>query len=108
MQGSFYNLTLQWLIKHNFPPGPIHLTRTHKPTLPVYASVGNFKVKYMQGLKRKGFELFAAYGNTGTDVRAYEAAGVPKERCERSVPLHAGRLAEFEAGCKTFLAWSKC
>jgi phosphatidate phosphatase APP1 len=63
-QGSFYNLTLQWLIKHNFPPGPIHLTRTHKPTLPVYASVGNFKVKYMQNLKQKGFELYAAYGNT--------------------------------------------
>ena len=81
MQGSFYNLTLQWLIKHNFPPGPIHLTRTHKPTLPVYASVGNFKVKYMQGLRQRGFELYAAYGNTGTDARAYEAAGIPKERC---------------------------
>jgi phosphatidate phosphatase PAH1 len=81
LQGSFYNLTLQWLIKHNYPPGPIHLTRTHAPTLPVYASVGNFKVQYMQGLRAKGFELYAAYGNTGTDVRAYEAAGIPKERC---------------------------
>ena len=48
VQGSFYNLSLQWLIKHNFPPGPIHLTRTHKPTLPFYSSVGNFKVDYMQ------------------------------------------------------------
>jgi hypothetical protein len=32
------------LVKHNYPPGPIHLTRTHLPTLPVYYSVGNFKV----------------------------------------------------------------
>ena len=63
MQGSFYNLTLQWLIKHNFPPGPIHLTRTHKPTLPVYASVGNFKVKYMQGLRSKGAQCQAFVAN---------------------------------------------
>ena len=81
MQGSFYNLTLQWLVKHHYPPGPIHLTRTYTPTLPVYASVGNFKVKYMQQLRAKGLELFAAYGNTGTDVRAYRAAGIPPERC---------------------------
>lgn len=83
LQGSFYNLTLSWLIKHHFPPGPIHLTRTHVPTLPVYISVGNFKVQYMESLQKKGFDLYAAYGNTGTDVRAYEAAGIPKERCGR-------------------------
>lgn len=81
MQGSFYNLTQQWLSKHFFPPGPIHLTRTHVPTMPLYVSVGNFKLNYMESLKMKGFELFAAYGNTGTDVRAYEAAGIPKSRC---------------------------
>lgn len=80
LQGSFYNLTQQWLSKHFFPPGPIHLTRTHVPTMPLYVSVGNFKLNYMEGLKKKGFELFAAYGNTGTDVRAYEAAGIPKSR----------------------------
>ena len=50
------------LVKHNYPPGPIHLTRTHLPTLPIYYSVGNFKVEYMEGLKRKGLNLFAAYG----------------------------------------------
>ena len=42
---SYFNLTLSWLIKHRYPPGPIHLTRTHMPTLPVYFSVGLFKVK---------------------------------------------------------------
>ncbi len=29
-------------------------------------------------LKGKGLELFAAYGNTTTDIRAYAAAGIPK------------------------------
>jgi len=43
-QGSYFNLTLEWLVKHAYPPGPIHLTRTHLPTLPLYYSVGNFKV----------------------------------------------------------------
>jgi phosphatidate phosphatase PAH1 len=81
MQGSFYNLSLQWLIKHNFPPGPIHLTRSHRPTLPMYSSVGAFKVEYMQGLVDKGFVLWAAYGNTGTDAKAYEAVGIAKDRC---------------------------
>eukprot|EP01025_Chloroclados_australasicus_P011072 TRINITY_DN147_c1_g1_i3.p1 TRINITY_DN147_c1_g1~~TRINITY_DN147_c1_g1_i3.p1 ORF type:complete len:802 (+),score=62.20 TRINITY_DN147_c1_g1_i3:219-2624(+) len=79
-QGSFYNLTLEWLMKHGYPPGPIHLTRTHMPTLPVYYSVGNFKVQYIETLKSRGLEIFAAYGNTGTDIRAYEAVGIPKER----------------------------
>ena len=79
-QGSAYNMTLDWLIKHGYPPGPIHLTRTHLPTLPVYVSVGHFKIKYMEELKSKGLELYAAYGNTGTDIKAYEKVGIPKER----------------------------
>lgn len=28
----------------------------------------------------KGLEIYAAYGNTATDVRAYEKIGIPKER----------------------------
>ncbi|KAL6779212.1 hypothetical protein ACKKBF_B18325 [Auxenochlorella protothecoides x Auxenochlorella symbiontica] len=79
-QGSYYNLTLAWLIKHRYPPGPIHLTRTHLPTLPVYFSVGLFKVKYIEGLRAKGIDVYAAYGNTMTDIKAYEAAGIAKER----------------------------
>ena len=44
VQGSYFNLTQEWLVRHKFPPGPIHLTRTHLPTLPIYYSVGTFKV----------------------------------------------------------------
>ncbi|GAB4820517.1 hypothetical protein N2152v2_007563 [Parachlorella kessleri] len=87
---TYFNLTLSWLIKHRYPPGPIHLTRTHMPTLPVYFSVGLFKVKYMESLKEKGIEIYAAYGNTPTDVKAYAAAGVPKERTYMIGP-HAGK-----------------
>jgi hypothetical protein len=32
----------------------------------------------MEALKSKGLELYAAYGNTTTDIRAYTAAGIPK------------------------------
>ena len=40
--------------------------------------MGNFKVEYMEGLKAKGLIIYAAYGNTPTDIRAYTAAGIPK------------------------------
>ena len=32
----------------------------------------------MEALKAKGLEIYAAYGNTTTDIRAYAAAGIPK------------------------------
>ena len=32
----------------------------------------------MEMLKSKGLMLYAAYGNTPTDIRAYLAAGIPK------------------------------
>ena len=67
-------------MKHGFPPGPIHLTRSAIPTLPIYSSVGHFKVEYMKGLIDKGLKIYAAYGNTTTDVKAYHEAGIPKSR----------------------------
>jgi hypothetical protein len=41
----------------------------------------------MESLKEKGIEIYAAYGNTPTDIKAYEAAGVPKV----GAALHSGR-----------------
>ncbi|CAD7701424.1 unnamed protein product [Ostreobium quekettii] len=90
-QGSAYNMTKEWLIRHGYPPGPIHLTRTHLPTLPVYVSVGHFKVQYMRELVSKGLQIAAAYGNTGTDIKAYEKAGIPKDRTFIVGP-HGGKL----------------
>ena len=34
----------------------------------------------MKGLQAKGLEIYAAYGNTSTDVKAYQEAGIPKSR----------------------------
>ena len=57
----------------------MHLTDTHLPTLPVYASVGNFKVAYLNYLSKDlKLDIVAAYGNTPTDIRAYEEAGIAK------------------------------
>ena len=34
----------------------------------------------MKGLQDQGLEIFAAYGNTPTDITAYANVGIPKER----------------------------
>lgn len=34
--------------------------------------------RYLESLKAKGIQLYAAYGNTTTDIKAYEASGIPK------------------------------
>ena len=47
--GFISGMAAEWLIRHQYPPGPIHLTRTHLPTLPIYVSVGNFKVSMLDG-----------------------------------------------------------
>jgi len=78
--GAHHQMSNNWLMSHGFPPGPVHLTRTSTPTLPIYSSVGVFKVAYMEELKEKGCEIYACYGNTPTDIKAYEAIGLPKER----------------------------
>ena len=36
----------------------------------------------MEALKAKGLEIYAAYGNTVTDIRAYAAAGIAKVTCK--------------------------
>jgi phosphatidate phosphatase PAH1 len=100
-QGTMYNWTMSWLIRHGFPPGPIHLTRTSLPTLPTYSSVGKFKCDYMKGLVDKGLEIYAAYGNTGTDIKAYEEVGIPQERTWIMGP-HGG-----DSGSQNIEEWSQ-
>lgn len=85
-QGSFYNLTFEWLAKHGFPPGPVILTTSKMAALPGkgtfagYQFVRDFKVGVMNHLASIGVESWAAYGNVATDVSAYKNAKVPKER----------------------------
>ena len=88
-------------MRHRYPPGPIHLTKTHLPTLPIYYSVGNFKVDYMETLKSRGLDIYAAYGNTTTDIRAYGAFGIPKACPFTHVALCLGRRLPFSPGSVT-------
>jgi hypothetical protein len=79
--GSTYNLTREWLVAHGFPPGLIIHTDKHAPTLPVYSSVGIFKRDHILRLRKQlGMQFIALYGNTMTDIRAYEEVEHPKER----------------------------
>eukprot|EP01137_Pigoraptor_chileana_P015503 Opistho-2@71497 len=99
--GSFYNLTRMWLVRHGFPPGAIHHTRTHVPTLPIYPSVGLFKRDYVRSLQEIGVNVFAAYGNTVTDIKAYAECGLPKSRTFIVGP-HGGKLGSVLVGRKNF------
>ena len=49
----------------------------------------------MEALKAKGLEIYAAYGNTATDIRAYAAAGIPKVTFKAQAQL---RLCAPETG----------
>jgi phosphoserine phosphatase len=80
----------QWLVDHGFPPGVVHLTDTLGQTLPTSGGVARYKTEFLRRLQEEaGLELFAAYGNATTDIEAYEAAGIPKERTYIVGP-HAG------------------
>ena len=74
--GSYYELTRNWLEKHNFPPGLIGHTLDSIPTLPIYKigssrlGVGTFKEKYLNNLRNTyGLVFVAGYGNTSTDAK---------------------------------------
>ncbi|KAL6065930.1 LNS2 domain-containing protein [Balamuthia mandrillaris] len=79
--GAFYKLTRNWLIEHGLPPGLIGHTETHKPTVPLWASVGRFKRDYIRDLIDKyGLQIGGVYGNTKTDIKAYEQMGMAKDK----------------------------
>ena len=69
VQGSYFNLTQEWLVRHKYPPGPIHLTRTHLPTLPIYYSVGNFKA-------RSCFPAFGLWGDAAAQATVQVLLGL--------------------------------
>ena len=83
LTGRPYNLTRitrQWLKSQGFAPGSLRLTYESAQVLPVEAGVGEFKHNELAGLKAKGFQIGAAYGNAETDIYAYQKAGIPNDR----------------------------
>jgi hypothetical protein len=80
----------QWLIDRGFPPGVVHLTDTLEQAVPSSGGVAAYKTAFLQRLQDEAqVRIFAAYGNATTDIEAYEAAGIPKERTFIVGP-HAG------------------
>jgi phosphatidate phosphatase PAH1 len=73
-------ISKDWLIPKGFPPGALHLTDTTTQSLP--ANTAKYKADFLNKLQAAGTELeiYAAYGNAGTDIEAYESAQIPKAR----------------------------
>lgn len=69
----------QWLIDRGLPPGVLHTTDTLSQALPTETGVGAYKTDFLTRLKEQ-VPIAGAYGNAATDIAAYEAVGVPKDR----------------------------
>ncbi|MBM4352597.1 MAG: phosphatidylinositol transfer protein [Deltaproteobacteria bacterium] len=75
-----YGITREWLVDKGFPPGVLHLTDTLHQAAPDEDGVGAYKTAFLELLARRGFSFAAAYGNATTDIQAYAAANIPKDR----------------------------
>jgi hypothetical protein len=65
-----------WLDRHGFPEGSVHAARTRED----HGDHAAFKQRVLEEYRNKGWTLIAAYGDSTTDFKAYEAAGIPRER----------------------------
>lgn len=72
--------TREWLDTKGMAPGLLRMTRSTSQGLPTQDAVGRFKANFLSRLDSQGFDLVAAYGNSDTDIWAYDRAEVPKER----------------------------
>ncbi len=71
--------TRNWLAKHGFPVGPMHLTDDLASLIPTAQGVQKFKSDYLASIQSGVSTVFKpGYGNATTDVGAYEAAGLAK------------------------------
>lgn len=72
--------TREWLDAHGFPEGAVFCMTRSRDILPDEAHVGRAKTERFRALQAAGLTFLRAYGNAITDIRAYEAAGLPKAR----------------------------
>ena len=66
----------EWLKKHNFPSGPIHIAQDDNERKMPAA----FKASVLRKYTQQGWRLAYAYGDSSTDFLAYMSAGIPQER----------------------------
>lgn len=74
-------ITSDWLVAKGFPRGPVHVTNESSEVLPTKAGVQAYKTAFLAFLAGgRGADLRYAYGNATTDIGAYAAAKIGKER----------------------------
>lgn len=83
LSGRHYFLT-HWtqnlLSENEFAEGSLIVGQSLSEVVPVESSVGAFKATYLKYLKNLGLILERAYGNTETDIYAYQEVGIPNSR----------------------------
>ncbi len=70
-----------WLAEHDFPLGPLFLTEDVAQTMPTVQGVQKFKGDLLNELETTvKVKWNAGFGNATTDIGAYYAAGLPKDK----------------------------
>ncbi len=81
LSGRHYLLTgrsRQWLAKGGYAEGTLIMAQSFGEVWPSRGGVGEYKRKYLQYLQDSGFVIEAAYGNSKTDIYAYEKVNIAK------------------------------
>ena len=91
------DITRGWLDDKRMAPGHLHLTDSNEESVPDEEAVGAFKARYIEQLGNLGIEVVFAYGNAGTDIYAYDEAGVAKDSTFIVGP-HAGDQGTADVG----------
>jgi phosphoserine phosphatase len=66
----------EWLSKHGFPAGSIHVTESREDR----EDFAKFKQGVLETYLARGWTLVAAYGDSSTDFKAYSNAGLDRSR----------------------------
>lgn len=89
--------TREWLAFHGLPPGVVLLMARTGDIVPSPGRVGRAKTEQLVALKAAGLAIVRAYGNAPTDIQAYAAAAVPKDRTF-ILGVHGGEAGTVRLG----------
>ena len=69
--------TRDWLDRHGFAPGTLHLVQDLTDMVPMDSRAGDYKYDYLDKIESHGISIERAYGNAETDIYAYRQLGLP-------------------------------